>query len=113
MSEDRSGSQNYRPPKVGKVIKASILGVQLVEFTHHALERMRAREVAEEDVLKAVQNPTTTGLKAESGHEHVRWEKDRRTLIDVVYTKKADRIGIISAWKTKRSLIRPVRRRKG
>jgi hypothetical protein len=40
------------------------------------------------------------------------WQKDLRTFIDVVYAKKADRLGIITAWKTKRSPIRPTRRRR-
>lgn len=98
-------------PRPGKVIRASVLGVQLVEFTHHVLDRMNNREITEEDVLSALRNPTETGLGAEPGREHIRWQKDRRTLIDVVYTKTADRIGVLTAWKSKRSLIRPTRRR--
>jgi hypothetical protein len=112
MPEDDSGFRSYRPPKKGKVIRASVLDVHVVEFSYHALERMRTREITEEDVLSAVRNPTKTGLGAEPGNEHVRWEKNRRTLIDVVYAKKANRVGIITVWKTKRSLIRPARRRK-
>ena len=108
---ERSGFRIVGPRK-GKIIRASVLNVQLVEFSYHALERMRSREVTEEDVLSAVRNPTKTGLGAEPGNEHIRWEKDRRTLIDVVYAKKADRVGIITIWKTRRSLIRPTRRQR-
>ena len=89
-----------------------MLGVQLVEFTYHALARMSARGVTEQEVLTTVRNPTQTGLRAEPGHEHVRWQKDRRTLIDVVYAMKADRVGIITAWKNKRGLVRLSRSRK-
>ena len=105
------GEQPRPIGKKGKIVTASVLDVQLVEFTYHALQRMRTREVTEEDVLSAVRDPTKTGLGAEPGEEHVRWQKDRRTLIDVVYVKKVDRVAIITAWKTKRSLIRPTRRR--
>jgi hypothetical protein len=112
MPEDQSASGSPRGPKVGKVIRASVLGVHVVEFTYHALARMNNRGITEEDVLSAVRNPTKTGLGAEPGHEHVRWQKDLRTFIDVVYTKKTDRLGIITAWKTKRSPIRPTRRRR-
>jgi hypothetical protein len=112
MPDDQPDSGSTRGTKVGKVIRASVLGVQVVEFTYHALARMNNRGITEEDVLSAVRSPTQTGLGAEPGKEHVRWQKDLRTFIDVVYAKMADRVGIITAWKTKRGLIRPTRRRR-
>jgi hypothetical protein len=109
---DGQSSFPFVGPQSGKTIKTSVLGVHLVEFTRHALERMGTRGVTEEDVLNAIRRPTETGLDTEPGNERIRWQKDRRTLIDVVYAKKQDRIGIITAWKTRRSLIRPRRSRK-
>ena len=111
MAEE-SDSGYPRGPKSGKIIRASVLGVQLVEFTYHALRRMSSRGVTEQDLLSTVRNPTETGLPAEPGNDHVRWQKDRRTFIDVIYSKKADRVGIITVWKTKRGLIRLARSRK-
>lgn len=111
MPDDQPGFRHVRRPKQGKVVRASVLGVQFVEFTYHALARMNNRGITEQDVLSALRNPTETGLAAEPGSEHVRWKKDRRTIVDVVYALTADRVGIITAWKNKPSLFRPTRRR--
>src|SRR5207244_990249 len=104
MSEDQSQFP-FVSGRKGRVIRAPVLGVQLVEFTYHAVQRMSSREIREEDVLSAVRNPTCTGLSAEPGTEHIRWQRDRRTFIDVVYAMTADRVGIITVWKSKRSSI--------
>ena len=112
MPDEESEFRSFRPPRKGKVITASVLDVGLVEFSYHALERMNSRGISEDEVLATVRNPTQTGLPTEPGTEHVRWQKDRRTFIDVVYAKKADRVGIITVWKTRRSSIRPTRRRR-
>jgi hypothetical protein len=105
--DDRPDFRFVRGRRRGKVIKAAVLGVRLVELTYHALMRMRTRRVSQGDVLRTVRNPTQTGLPTEPGNERVRWQKDTRTSIDVVYAKKADRVAIITVWKTKQ---RPVRR---
>jgi hypothetical protein len=110
MPGDQSEFRPIRGPKHGKIIRAVVLGVQIVEFSYHALMRMKSRGVAEEDVLSTLRKPTQTGLPTEPGTMRVRWQKNLRTSIDVVYAVKADRIGIITAWTTKRSLFRPKRR---
>jgi hypothetical protein len=109
MADDRPG---FRRPKSGKVIQVSLLGVELVEFTYHALQRMAARGVSEDDVFTALRKPSKSGLQTEPGKEHIQWRKDRRTLIDVVYAKAGDRIGIITVWRTRPNLIRPVGRKR-
>ena len=112
MREDQPGFRTV--PKRSKLVRASVLDVELVDFSYHAQMRMKDRGVTEEDVLSALRNPNETGLKAETGEEHVRWKKDRHTWIDVVYAKNTnpDRIGIITVWKSKRTLIRPKRRQR-
>jgi hypothetical protein len=109
---DWPGFRNSRGRRRGKVIKAAVLGVHLVELTYHALMRMKTRRVSQGDVVKAVRNPTQTRLPTEPGHERVRWQKDSRTSIDVVYAKKADRVAIVTVWKTKRGPVRPPRKKK-
>lgn len=88
------------------LVRADILGKNLVEFTGHALRRMESRAVTQDDVLRVIRNPQEINLPADAGKTRVRGRIDLRTTIDVVYEIKADRIGIISAWATKRGLVR-------
>ncbi len=108
--EGESGFRSM-PSKKSRLIRASVLGVELVDLTYHAQLRMNMREITVEDLLSALRHPTETGLPAEPGTERYRWRKDRRTFIDVVFARKSNRVGIVTVWKTTRSLIRRARRR--
>jgi hypothetical protein len=108
--EGEPESWRIRPLKKSRLIRASVLGVELVDLTYHAQKRMEMREITLEDVLSTLRHATETGLPAEPGAERFRWQKDRRTFIDVVFARKSNRIGIITVWKTTRSLIRRTRR---
>jgi len=107
--EDESG-QWAIPLQKSSLIRASVLGVELVDLTYHAQKRMATREVSLDDVLNTLRHPTQTGLPAEPANERYRWQKDRRTFIDVVFARKPNRVAIISVWKNTRSLIRRARR---
>lgn len=71
-------------------LQSQLLGCRLVEFTGHALARMKQRDVTEDDVLKALQisNRQIPGQQ-QPGRIRIRWQKTRRLSIDVVYEKDA------------------------
>ncbi len=82
----------------GKLLRLSVpvLGLDLVEFTSHALDRMRRRDVSAADVLMALQKGRGVPGPQLPGRKRVRWQQTIRKSLDVVYQVKPDRLGIIT-----------------
>ncbi|MFM9962055.1 MAG: DUF4258 domain-containing protein [Planctomycetaceae bacterium] len=68
-----------------------------VVLSSHARERMYERGISEQDVLKALKNPTQTGLLTVENRTRVRKNRKSNTPIDVVFTSDGEAITVITA----------------
>jgi hypothetical protein len=89
-----------------KVINYRLLGSDFVEFGYHALQRMKQRDISEQDVLRAVENPDERLPVNQPGRLRVRWHKTTMIAIDVVYEQQGNRVGIVTAVKFQKHLAR-------
>ena len=88
-----------------------LLGMDKIELTNHAQQRMASRGVTIDDIETALRKPTVKGLKTDTGKHRIRWQKNPRTTIDVVYVMRKDSVAIISAWKNTVTLFHNRQRR--
>jgi hypothetical protein len=98
--------------RFGPVIYHSVMGVDMVEFTRHALDRMEQRGVSEADVLKTLDSPDREIPSDVPGTVRVRRDKSARVSIDVVYALGRDRVGVITVITITRPLRVALRRKK-
>lgn len=89
----------YRRVQPSKICRIPLLGYDQVEFTHHAVERMRERRISREDVYRTIQNPDMTSLPAEPNRQRVRWNKGQQHAIDVVYELTTAYLRVITAFR--------------
>jgi hypothetical protein len=80
----------------GDVVHKSALGFDQIEFSFHARQRMRQRQVTEEFVINTIKKPDMTGLKTQMFRNRVRKWKGTKLAVDVVYTMTTDRIIVIT-----------------
>jgi hypothetical protein len=80
-----------------KIVDASVRGYDHVEFTRHAVDRMKQRGVTEQQAINAIRSPTRKGLRTQPGRK--RFRKIRpggTTAVDVVFKELADRILVVT-----------------
>ncbi len=85
----------------GKIVRASVLGRNKVEFCMHALDQMEIRDISEQEVIRTIQQPTRSGLKVNPPlpfRRHVRRDISPTKSIDVIYEELLDRIVVITAY---------------
>jgi len=87
--------QAAEPPEVHRMpgieVARSVLGYDNVWFTRHALQRMKQRNVTQEQVFSVLERPTRKGLSTQAGR--LRW---RRNSVDVVFEKRTDKLMIVT-----------------
>ncbi len=90
----QTGSGGERPDPASSV-RATVRGREVViEFIHHAADRMRGRGVTPEQVVRTLQFPDARGLDADGGRDRVgRYEADGSRRLDVVYETRTDESG--------------------
>jgi hypothetical protein len=75
----------------GIEVAYSVLGVDRVWFTRHAIERMNQRSVTRREVFDVLERPTRKGLRTQPHRQ--RWRRNR---VDVVFERWADRLCIVT-----------------
>lgn len=80
----------------GLILNHRLLGYEKVEFTQHALSRMRQRKITRDDVFRTIEKPDQTGLPTAPKRQRVRWNKSINYSIDVVFELLPDRVQIVT-----------------
>jgi len=99
----RPGRQSRRPsrPKALKslVLKIRVLTYDKIEFGGHARDRMAQRGITRDEVIEAINNPTSSGLPTQQGRTRVRKSfVSTGKVIDVVYDELPDRFRVITTF---------------
>lgn len=110
MPENGPPEWRMEGPRPGKQVRVSVLGRNMLEFTHHALVQMKIRRIGEDEVIDTIRDPEVIDLPARQGRERVRRWRNRSTAIDVVYEMRRDSIRVITAIKVNKP--NPERRRR-
>jgi len=93
----RSGFKKKIRPNL--VLTIRVLNYDMIEFWWHALDRMNMRGITREDVIEAIEDPTTKGLPTKPGRSRIRKAfPSTGKIIDVVYDEKPDRLRVITAY---------------
>lgn len=92
----RSSQLRFRRRRPGKIVQKRACGCDEIEFSRHALDRMRQRGVSENEVINAIRRPTRTGLPTPPGRERVRKNRRSSGAVDIVYVKKGKRLVIVT-----------------
>jgi hypothetical protein len=85
-----------RPIRKGILVKRPACGRNKVYFIRHALDRMKQRRITEDEVFKALRNPSQIGLRTQLGRKRVRWRRNKAESVDVVYEVLSDSLRIIT-----------------
>ncbi|MSR57896.1 MAG: DUF4258 domain-containing protein [Planctomycetaceae bacterium] len=80
----------------GRIIHLSILGVNVLELTKHAIDQMRIREVKEDEVIRVIRGPQVKNLATQGNRERVRRFRGTKRAVDVVFERLPDRIRVIT-----------------
>lgn len=56
-----------------------------IEFSRHALDQMKARDISQDDVVRTLRNPHVRGLPTQILRHRVRRSKGAKRAVDVVY----------------------------
>jgi len=78
------------------VIQESVLGCQSIAFDGHAIQRMKDRNVSEDEVLDVLRNPTQTGLPTQPNRFRHRKNSGAKSWIDVVFEHDPTQIVVIT-----------------
>jgi hypothetical protein len=97
---------NFRS-REGKTIEYGLLGKKYVEFTSHAIDRMKQRAVSETEVLSAIESPDGNLPSTNRARRRVRKFRQSGGAYDVVYELRQDRIGIITVINVDPKLLSP------
>ncbi|MBS0206278.1 MAG: DUF4258 domain-containing protein [Planctomycetes bacterium] len=78
---------------IGRITKLSVVA--------HALDRMKARGVTQQDIIDALKNPKARSFPADIPHRGIEWRKSPRKLLHVVYDEisATERRIITAYWK--------------
>jgi uncharacterized protein YuzE len=104
---NRSFGQQPRPPggskkprvRTGLILTIPVLGYGKIEFCRHAIDRMVQRGVTQEEVIEAINNPTSTGHPTQRGRERIRRVfAGSGKVVDVVYDEPGDRVRVITTF---------------
>jgi len=79
-------------------LKVKLLGFDTVEFISHALKQMEMRGITADQVIRAMRNPTETGLPTQMYRFRIRRHIGRDQALDVVYEELLDRIRVVTAF---------------
>jgi hypothetical protein len=84
------------------VLKIRVLGFDTIEFWYHGLDQMEMRSITRDEVIEAIDDPTTRGLPTKPGRKRIRKAfPSTGRIIDVVYDEKPDRLRVITAYELK------------
>ena len=72
-------------------------GVSKVEFTSHAIDQMRIRNLTKEEVLRTIRDPQVTGLPTQKNRQRFRRLRSGKRALDVVFEEHKDRIIVVTA----------------
>jgi hypothetical protein len=78
----------------GEEVEHSTLGK--VWFTRHALQRMKQRRVAKDEIYSILANPTRKGLRTQPGRFRWRKRRSKTFVVDVVFEKWPNKICIVT-----------------
>jgi hypothetical protein len=85
--------------RLSLVLKIRLLNYDTVEFWGHALDRMEMRGITRDDVIEAIEDPTTKGLPTRAGRSRIRKAfPSTGKIIDVIYDERPDRLRVITAY---------------
>lgn len=81
----------------GVVVKCQRLrGYLEIEFSQHALEQMKIRQISREDVISTIRTPDLTDLPTQSGRLRFRCYRGTTRAIDVVFEEHS-RLVVVTA----------------
>lgn len=89
-------------PRRGITYNRRLLGFDYVDFTRHALDRMKQRGITKDEVYRTVEKPDVTGLATAPNRVRVRRECTGTFDIDVVYELMTASVRIITTFKNER-----------
>jgi len=99
------GSQpNWNIRKKGKTrsgltLRIKVLTYEKIELCRHALDRMNRRSISRDEVIEAIDDPTSKGHKTKPGRTRVRKVfAATGKMIDVVYDEIEDRVRVITTF---------------
>src|SRR5260370_12076168 len=92
------------------VLQEPARGKDLVELTGHALDRMKARCVSQQDVLDVLRGNTVVVPQENPQRVRLRWRKSAPVTIDLVIEQTSDRVIVVTVVRLDRSPIRRTRR---
>ena len=90
------------------IVKATVKGVEYVEFCRHALDQMNVRGITIDEAIQAIRKPTRRIAQTQPGRTRVRKHRSSTEAVDVVYETFPDRLIVVTAI----ALTVPKRRRK-
>ncbi len=94
-----SGPFRKRKAKSGLTLFVHVLTYEKIEFCRHSLDRMKMRGVTRDEVIEAINDPTSTGHKTRPGRSRIRKAfASSGKMIDVVYDEIEDRVRVITTF---------------
>jgi len=90
-------------PQIGEKVPGIVIdceplrGFTKVEFTTHAIEQMKIRNLTRDEVLKTIRDPQETGLRTQANRQRFRRYRSKKRALDVIFEEHEDRIIVVTA----------------
>jgi hypothetical protein len=97
--QKRTASHPKPRYRKGLLLRIPVLSYNAIEFFPHAMDRVKQRGITRDEVIEAINNPTSSDLPTQAGRKRVRrvFGKSGKA-IDVIYDELPDRVRVITTF---------------